>query len=75
MPKCKEQKKHMLCVLSTKAPCINVNICEDFPEFHSLHWDFAWFAPLSWLTVTTAEAAVAMEAAAATAVAPLLSLL
>lgn len=32
--KCKEQKKHMLCVLSTKAASnINVNICEDFPEF------------------------------------------
>lgn len=30
MPKCKEQKKHMLYVLSTKALCINVNICEDF---------------------------------------------
>lgn len=33
MPKCKEQKKHMLYVLSTKAPCINVNICEEFTEF------------------------------------------
>lgn len=32
-----EQKKHMFYVLSTKAPCINVNICGDFPVFQCLH--------------------------------------
>lgn len=31
-------KKHMLYVLSTKAPCINVNICGDFPDFQYFCW-------------------------------------
>lgn len=31
-------KKHMLYVLSTKASCINVNICGDFPDFQYFCW-------------------------------------
>lgn len=34
----------MLYVLSTKASCINVNICGDFPAFQCLLLGFGWFS-------------------------------